>query len=169
MAACERAERLGQCILALMDWRPRVPERAELPAVVALVDQAIRETYPELARLHPPTVGPESRWAPALVVACSGRVVGAGLAAGDRITALWVAAAYRGRGAGAGILRALEAQIARAGHPRAVLRCAATNRGARRFYRRAGWRESEPYAHEVHGRPMVDLHKELVASRSPET
>ncbi len=52
--------------------------------------------------------------------------------------------------------------MAEAGFPVAELRCAASNRRARSFYRANGWTEMRTYAHEVHGDLMVDFEKRMV-------
>ena len=83
------------------------------------------------------------------------------VAGDDWIEDLWVAEAWRRRGVGGRLLAAGERQIAACGHALGRLRVVAQNHGARRFYARHGWSETESYPHERWGFAMIDLTKPL--------
>jgi GNAT superfamily N-acetyltransferase len=144
------------------------PARAsDLDAIAALVERIAAEVYGHLFQGAPPR--PDGRWAQALVAQAAGRVVAVMVADDDWIEDLWVAADWRRHGIGGRLLTAGEHQIAARGCTLARLRVIAANHGARRFYARHGWSESETYPHETWGFDMVDMIKRVTsASRGSE-
>ncbi len=81
-------------------------------------------------------------YASMLVVEAEGRVVGLVQPQESEINGLWVDPDHQGRGFGAVLLRAGEAEIERSGHGVAWLTCSGFNERARRFYSRMGYVES---------------------------
>jgi len=123
------------------------------------VASVAREVYGDLFQGQPPR--PEGNWGAALVAEIDGRIIGVMVAGDDWIEDLWVAEAWRRRGVGGRLLAAGERQIAACGHALGRLRVVAQNHGARRFYARHGWSETESYPHERWGFAMIDLTKPL--------
>ncbi len=88
-------------------------------------------------------------------VACGGiRSLGSGTAEVKRLYA-------REHGAGAPLLRALEALAAQGGYTRLVCETRRVNARAVAFYLRCGWRETEPYGKYV-GRPEAVCFEKLL-------
>ena len=138
------------------------PARAsEIAAVERFVWSVAGEVYGHLFQGDPPR--PDGNWAQSLLAEVDGRIIGVVATDDDWIEDLWVAADCRDRGIGSRLLAAGERQIAARSHALGYLRVVAENSGARRFYARHGWSESERYPHEKWGFAMIDLTKPLTA------
>ena len=66
---------------------------------------------------------------------------------------------FRGQKIGSSLLTVLEFEIKKYGYGTGRLRVVAENEGARRFYRRMGWREARSYPHELWNYFVVDMQK----------
>jgi GNAT superfamily N-acetyltransferase len=131
----------------------------DLGAVQRFVSSVASAVYGHLFEGDPPR--PEGNWADSLLADLDGRIIGVVVADDDWIADLWVAEDCRGQGVGSRLLAAGERQIAGRGHEQGYLRVVAENFGARRFYARQGWAETESYPHEKWGFAMIDLTKPL--------
>jgi GNAT superfamily N-acetyltransferase len=136
----------------------------DLAAVEAFVARIAGEVYGHLFQGEPPR--PNGNWGASLLADLDGRIIGAMVAGDDWIEDLWVAEECRNRGVGGRLLAAGERQIAARGHARGHLRVIAENLGARRFYARHGWSETESYPHERWGFAMIDLTKPLTPTEA---
>jgi len=79
---------------------------------------------------------------------------------GSAVEDLFVAAAHRGTGVAARLLRAAETRLAEAGVATAVLECTQGNDRAQRFYEKMGWRVTRPGVQEIDtadGRQSLDI------------
>ena len=133
----------------------------DLGAVERFVSSVAGAVYGHLFQGAPPR--PDGNWAESLLADLDGRIIGVVVADDDWIEDLWVAEDCRGQGVGSRLLAAGERQIAGRGHEQGYLRVVAENLGARRFYARHGWSETESYPHEKWGFAMIDLTKPLAA------
>jgi GNAT superfamily N-acetyltransferase len=131
----------------------------DLAAVEEFVSSVASAVYSHLFPGDPPR--PDGNWAESLVADLDGRIIGVVVADDDWIADLWVAEDCRNQGVGSRLLAAGERQIAARGHERGYLRVVAENLGARRFYARHGWSETESYPHERWGFAMVDMVKQM--------
>ncbi|MBS1182689.1 MAG: putative acetyltransferase [Proteobacteria bacterium] len=77
-----------------------------------------------------------------LVADHDGRILGFAAIEGNEIDQLYVATEARGTGLAAELLAAAEAELVRRGVRDAEIQCSSGNDRARRFYTRAGWRDS---------------------------
>ena len=131
----------------------------DLAAVEQFVSSVAGAVYGHLFEANPPR--PHGNWAESLLADLDGRIIGIVIAADDWIEDLWVAEDCRGQGVGGRLLAAGERRIAGRGHERGYLRVVVENQGARRFYARHGWSETECYPHEKRGFAMVDMVKRI--------
>lgn len=136
----------------------RHAERADIPELAALVTASYRAAFlpilgePGLA-LRTPAFFAErfhAEWPHVRVAAeASGRITGMAEVRDGHLDMLFLAPGLTGRGTGAALLHDAEMRGAR------TLECFAANAGARRFYARAGWRETRayerPFSGAVHG------------------
>jgi GNAT superfamily N-acetyltransferase len=143
----------------------RPADKQDLAAVERFVSSVAGAVYGHLFQGEPPR--PDGNWAESLLAELDGRIIGVMVADDDWIEDLWVAEDCRGQGVGSRLLAAGERQIAGRGHEQGYLRVVAENLGARRFYARHGWSETESYPHEKWGFAMIGLTKPLAAQ--PET
>jgi GNAT superfamily N-acetyltransferase len=139
----------------------RPADKQDLAAVERFVSSVAGAVYGHLFQGEPPR--PDGNWAESLLAELDGRIIGVMVADDDWIEDLWVAEDCRGQGVGSRLLAAGERQIAGRGHEQGYLRVVAENLGARRFYARHGWSETESYPHEKWGFAMIDLTKPLAA------
>ncbi len=139
-------------------------ETEEVGTARALISSVVAETYGHLIDLKDATITGEEELADCLVAVVDGEIVGVGLSVADVVDDLWVSGKARGHGVGAGLLRAMELEIAKRGHRRGRLRVFADNAAARGFYKRQGWRENRQYPHEKLGHMMIEHVKDLPRS-----
>ncbi|HMO11180.1 MAG TPA: GNAT family N-acetyltransferase [Actinotalea sp.] len=83
------------------------------------------------------------------VAEVAGELAGFVMVVGDEVEQVYVARGWRGSGAADVLLAEAERQVAAAGHAQAWLAVVTGNSRARRFYERAGWRDTGPLDYEV--------------------
>lgn len=132
----------------------------DIPAIAALVETVVRETYGHFLAEAVPMPPPEV-WSQSLIAVSGQDVIGVGRSRDDFISDLWVVKEWRGRGVGAQLLSSLEKQLESRGYIQGRLRVVAENTRARRFYHANGWREQRLYPHERDGHLMADFSKAL--------
>ena len=131
----------------------------DISPIITLVTEVVNETYGHLFEDSPSVTTDPDFWIRGWVADRDGKVVGVGLAEGDYVEDLWVAADSRGQQIGTALLSKLEDEIISNGHRYGRLRLVAENEGARMFYAKQGWRETRSYPHEHDGFLMVDFQK----------